>query len=74
MMLKIFTSFTNNKRGPLIYDPAEAKFVPSEHHIFGEKKCQLVKESDFVRVHFENLFKEDVASRTKSKKPKKFSS
>ena len=43
MMLKTFTNFTNNKRGPLIYDPAEAKFVPSEHHIFDEKNVNLQK-------------------------------
>ena len=43
MMLKIFTNITNNERGPLMYDPTEAKFVPSEHHTFGEKMLTCKK-------------------------------
>ena len=43
MMLKIFTNITNNERAPLMYDPAEAKFVPSEHHTFGKKMLTCKK-------------------------------
>ena len=40
--VKIFTKFKNNERGPLMFDPAEAKFVPSKHDIFGTK-CHILR-------------------------------